>query len=190
MPGAKDSFKKAVRNLKDYIVLVTVDAKKYSESNMQILKYLVSEQKTPGVYVTLNKPHDIIERFMDSSKIDKRLVIFIDAVTRTEGGESKKIDKCLLIGSPEKLSDISVAMEQAVKSLPNEKRFVFFDSLNTLAVFNSPSTVARFMHFLTAKMREWKIGGVIISLEKETDPKLLDELTQLSDARLDLGGGK
>ena len=46
------------------------------------------------------------------------------------------------------------------------------------------------MHFLAAKMREWKIGGVIISLEKETDPKLLDELTQLSDARLDLGGGR
>ena len=129
MPGAKDSFKKAVRNLKDYIVLVTVDAKKYSESNMQILKYLVCEQKTPGVYVTLNKPHDIIERFMDSSKIDKRLVIFIDAVTRTEGGESKKIDKCLLIGSPEKLSDISIAMEQAVKSLPNEKRFIFRKAL-------------------------------------------------------------
>jgi|SRR3989338_7205135 len=189
MPSAKDSFKKAVKNLKDYIVLVTVDAKKYNDANMQILRFLISEQKTPGVYVTLNKPYDIIKRAMESSKIDARLIIFIDAVSRTEGG-TKKIENCLLMGSPEKLSDISVAMEQAVSSLPNEKRFVFFDSLNTLAVFNSPSTVARFMHFLTAKMREWKIGGVIISLEKETDPKLLDELTQLSDARLDLGGGK
>lgn len=189
MPSARDSFKKAVDRLNDYIVLVTVDAKKYQDANIQILKFLVSEKKVPGVYVALNKPYNIMQRLMEQNKIDSRLVIFIDAVASTDGG-SKKIDNCLLIGSPEKLSDISVAIEQAVNSLPKEKRFLFFDSLNTLAVFNGPATVARFVHFLTVKMREWKIGGVIISLQKDVDEKLLDGLTQLCDKRLDLGGGR
>ena len=180
----KESFKKEVRSLKDYILLVTVDAKNYQKTAIDIVKFLVNEQNIPGVYVTLNKPYEIMQRNLASNNIDTRLVIFIDATSRMNVG---KVENCLYIGSPEKLSDMSVAMDQAIKSLQGDK-FLILDSLNTLSIFNKPATVARFIHFLTGKMREWKIKGIIITLEKETDPALLDELTQFSDARIDMGG--
>ncbi len=181
----KETFKKEVKSLKDYILLVTVDAKSYQKTAIDIVKALVNEQNIPGVYVTLNKPYEIMQRTFANNSIDTRLVIFIDAASRTE---SRKVDNCLYIGSPEKLSDMSVAMDQAVKALPTEEKFLIFDSLNTLAIFNKQATVARFVHFLTSKMREWKVKGIIITLERETDPALLDELTQFSDARIDAGG--
>ena len=180
----RESFKKEVRSLKDYILLITVDSKNYQKTVIDVVKFLVSEQNIPGVYVTLNKPYEIMQRIMNSNGIDTRLVIFIDATSRAE---TKKVDNCLYIGSPEKLSDMSVAMDQAVKALPGDK-FLIFDSLNTLLIFNKPATVARFVHFLTGKMREWKVKGIIITLEKETDEALLDELTQFADARVDVGG--
>src|SRR3989338_7305809 len=186
MLEVKETFKKEIKSLKDYILLVTVDAKNYQKTAIDVVKFLVNEQGIPGVYVTLNKPFEIIQRTLTNNDIDSRLVIFIDATTRTEG--SKKVENCLYIGSPEKLSDLSVAMDQAVKALTTPEKFLIFDSLNTLSIFNKPSTVARFVHFLAGKRREWKIKGVIITLEKETDPALLDELTQFSDARADIGG--
>lgn len=179
----KETFKKETKSLKDYIFLITVDAKSYQKTAIDIVKFL-SEQNIAGVYVTLNKPYEIIQRALAGNGIDTRLIIFIDAASRTE---SKKVGNCLYIGSPEKLSDLSVAMDQAVKALPSDK-FIIFDSLNTLAIFNKPATMARFVHFLTAKMREWKVKGIIITLEKETEPALLDELTQFVDARADIGG--
>ncbi len=182
----KESFKKEVKSLNDYILLLTVDAKNYQKTAIDVLKFLVTDQGIPGVYVTLNKPYEIMLRNLASSNIDPRLVIFIDATSRTEG--SKKIENCLFIGNPEKLSDLSVAMDQAVKALTTEKKFLIFDSLNTLAIFNKPATVARFIYFLTAKMREWKIMGVILTLERETEQSLMDDLTQFSDARIDRGG--
>jgi KaiC/GvpD/RAD55 family RecA-like ATPase len=151
-----------------------------------VVKFLVSEQGIPGVYVTLNKPYEIIQRTLTNNDVDPRLIIFIDATSRTEG--SKRIENCLYIGSPEKLSDLSVAMDQAVKALTTSEKFLIFDSLNTLAIFNKPSTVARFIHFLTGKMREWKVKGIVITLENETEQALLDELTQFSDARIDARG--
>ena len=181
----KESFRKEVKSLKDYILLVTVDAKSYQKTAIDIVKALVNEQNIPGVYVTLNKPYEIMQRTFANNGIDTRLVIFIDAASRTE---SRKVDNCLYIGSPEKLSDMSVAMDQAIKALPTEEKFLIFDSLNTLAIFNKQATVARFVHFLTGKMREWKVKGIIITLEKETEPALLDELTQFSDSRIDAGG--
>ena len=185
MLEVKENFEKEVKGLKDYILLVTVDAKSYQKTAEDLVKFLVNKQGIPGVYVTLNKPFDIIKRNLESDGIDTRLLIFIDVASRTE---TKKIENCLCIGSPEKLSDLSVAMDQAVKAITTSEKFLIFDSLNTLSIFNKPATVARFVHFLTAKMREWKIKGVIITLQKETDQVLIDELTQFSDARIDLGG--
>ena len=178
-------FDKEIKGLRDYILLITVNAKNYQKTTVDAVKFLVNEQNVPGVYVTLNKPYEIMQRSLASNSIDTRLIIFIDASSRTE---SKKVENCLYIGSPEKLSDMSVAMDQAVKSLNTPEKFLIFDSLNTLAIFNKPSTVARFIHFLTGKMREWKVKGIIITLEKETDETLLDELTQFSDVRVDVGG--
>ncbi|MBI2653450.1 hypothetical protein HYX02_01430 [Candidatus Woesearchaeota archaeon] len=178
-------FDKEVKSLKDYIFLIAVDAKNYQKTVIDVVKFLINEQNLPGIYVTLNKPFEVMQRILASNDIDSRVLIFIDVTSRTE---SKKVENCLYIGSPEKLSDLSVAMDQAIKALPTEEKFLIFDSLNTLSIFNKPTTVARFIHFLTGKMREWKIKGIIITLEKETDPALLDELTQFSDARVDIGG--
>ena len=185
MLEVKETFKSEFKGLKDYILLVTVDAKNYQKTALDLVKFFVNEQNIPGVYVTLNKPFEILQRTFAANNVDSRLLIFIDAASRTE---PKKIDNCLYIGSPEKLSDISVAMDQAVNALSTDDKFLIFDSLNTLSIFNKPGTVARFIHFLTGKLREWKIRGIIITLEKETEESLLDELTQFSDDRIDIGG--
>ncbi len=182
----KETFKREVKSLKDYIILITVDAKAYQKAYVDIVKFLVNEQGIPGIYVTLNKPYEIMQRNLAGSNIDSRLIIFVDATSRAGG--TKRTDNCLYIGGPEKLSDMSVAMDQAVKALPKDDKFLIFDSLSTLSIFNSPGTVARFIHFLTGKMREWKVKGIIMTLEKETRHELLEELTQFSDARIDLGG--
>ena len=185
MAEVRETFKKESKDLKDFIILITLDAKSYQRAFIDLVKFLVNEQNIPGVYVTLNKPFDIMQRTFASNNIDTRIVIFIDAASRTE---TKKVENCLYIGSPEKLSDLSVAMDQAVKALPKTEKFLIFDSLNTLSIFNKPGTVARFLHFLTGKMREWKVKGIIITIGRETEPALLDELTQFSDARIDSGG--
>ena len=94
----------------------------------------------------------------------------------------------MFTGSPEKLSDISVAMDQAVKALPTKEKFIFFDSVNTLQIFNKPGTVARFFYFLASKIRGWRVKGIIISIEKGSNESLINELAQFCDAKIKLGG--
>ena len=155
MQEVKEVLKSQFKGLKDYIVLVTVDAKAYERSILDFVRYYVNDLNIAGVYVTLNKPFHIIERNLAANDIKHELMIYIDAASRVP---TKKVGNCLYIGSPEKLSDISVAMDQAVKALPSEEKFLIFDSLNTLSIFNNPNTVARFVHFLTSKMRDQKIS--------------------------------
>jgi len=62
-----------------------------------------------------------------------------------------------------------------------QDRFIFFDSLSTLLVYNQSKSVTKFAHFLTGKMREWKIKGVLISLQKNTDERLIAQVSQFCD---------
>lgn len=184
MVEIKKEFREKLKKLKEYVAIATISAKHYHETNLKIISYLTKEENVPGVYVTLNKPFDTMQKIFDKENIKREMVIFIDAVTDT-GGEIKKTENCLYIGSPEKLSDISLAMDQAVTALPSKSKFVFFDSLSTLLIYNDASTVARFIHFLASKMRVWKVKGIIVSLQKEKDKDLIDELMQFCDIKLD-----
>ena len=183
----KSKFSKEVKGLGNYIILVSVEPSVYQKSNLEIINLLVNEQKIPGVYVTLNKPFDVMKRLFKQKKIDSRLIIFIDGITKVPD-DGKRIKNCLFIGSPEKLSDISVAMDQAVNALPTKEKFIFFDSINTLQVFNKPGTVARFIYYLVSKIREWKVKGIIISIKKGSDQTLTNELMQFCDKSIELGG--
>ncbi len=181
-----DIIEKSLDGVDQYVALATVDAEHYQETNIALVHYLTAVDGTPGVYVTLNKPFNTMEAIFRRNTINTDMIIFIDAVTKTTGGNIEKTNKCLFIGSPENLSDISLAMDQAVRAIPGEKKFLFFDSLSTLLIYNKPATVAKFIHFLSGKMRMWHVKGIIISLEKESDKELLSELSQFCDIRLDL----
>jgi KaiC/GvpD/RAD55 family RecA-like ATPase len=186
--GEIAGFTEELKGLKEYVALATVNAKDYQKTNLEIIKHFVNEEKTPGVYVTLNKPFSAVNKLFKENGVDNRLILFIDAVTRAP--EVKKTKECLFIGSPEKLSDISVAMDQAVRSLPTKNKFLFFDSLSTLLIYNKAVTVAKFIHFLAGKMREWGVKGIIISLEKQSDKELIDQLMQFCDIYFDFGVNK
>ncbi|MFH1316536.1 MAG: hypothetical protein ABII01_03395 [Candidatus Woesearchaeota archaeon] len=186
MAEIDQQLKKELENFKQFVMIATVEAKKYEKTNLSIIKHFIDEDAIPGVYVTLNKPYDTLVQIFKKEDIDPEMIIFIDAVSKTAGGQLKKTDKCLFIGAPDNLSDISIAMDQAVRALPGKDRFVFFDSLSTLLLYNDIAVVARFIHFLSTKMRVWKVKGIIISLKKEKDKELIDELIQFCDVVLDL----
>ncbi|MBW2983798.1 hypothetical protein KY361_01680 [Candidatus Woesearchaeota archaeon] len=184
MARIKEEFEKKLKDLTEYVALATVNANKYQKTNLGIIKHL-TDKNVPGVYVTLNKPFETMQNIFKRQKIGTEIIIFIDAVTQTAGGDIEKTDKCLFIGSPDNLSDISIAMDQAVRALPTKEKFVFFDSLSTLLMYNNVETVSRFIHFLAGKMRVWKVKGIIVSLRKKQDKELIDALMQFCDVVLD-----
>ena len=174
-----------LKNLSDYVALAVVDADKYQQTNIKIIAEL-TKQNIPGVYVTLNRPYENVKDILKKQKIDLDKIIFIDGVTKTAGGEITKKADCLFIGGPKSLSDISIAMDQAIMGIPKKDKFLFFDSLSTLLIYNDTSIVLKFIHFLAGKMRIWKVRGIIISLRRTTDKDLIELLKENCDVIIDL----
>lgn len=187
MKNYTEILEKNLNGLSEYVALATVSPKSYKEVNIEIIRYLVKDSNMPGVYVTLNAPYETVKKRLEEKNIDTRMIIFIDAVTKTSQGIERK-DNCLLIGNPQNLSDISIAMDQAVRSLPAAKRFLFFDSLSTLLLYNNPASVAQFVHFLSGRMHVWKVNGIIISLQNKKDQELIDSLLPFCDTQINMEG--
>lgn len=183
--AAGDSHINKLKNLKEYVALAIVDADRYQKANLSLMKELIKDG-IPGVYVTLNLPCSNVKAIFQREKMDLSKVIFIDAVTKTAGGKMERTDDCLFIGSPKNLSDISIAMDQAIMAITTKDKFLFFDSLSTLLLYNNIDVVAKFIHFLSTKMRVWKVRGVIISLRRTKDQDLIQELKGFCDVTLDL----
>ncbi len=162
-----------------FVVLALSSAERYSEANTAIIKHMVNNLKVPGVYVTLNKPYKTVKRDLEKA-VDMRMIIFIDGVTDT-AGRPRKTDGCLFLPDMTSLTDMGIIIDQAIGSIPHESKFILFDSLSTLLIYNNTGSVAKFIHYLSGRIREWDVDGIFLSLERESDRELLSQLSLFCD---------
>lgn len=166
------------------ITLVITSSEDYAENNSEILRFLV-DRGLKGIYVTVNKPYGVMRKMLEGVDIDVSNLFFIDAVSKDSGAElDEDSDQVMYLQSPKHLTDISIVMGEAVEQFGSGDKFIFFDSLSVLTIYNNQNTVAKFAHYLTGKMRSWDVVGVIISVKEDTDDQLLARLTQFCDNKI------
>ncbi|OYT54854.1 MAG: hypothetical protein B6U72_01205 [Candidatus Altiarchaeales archaeon ex4484_2] len=170
---------------KEYITLITVNANDYLRVNLQILKFLCNNKGLYGIYVSINRPYTSSLQIMKGNDIETDNLFFVDCISILLGDTPFRTARCLFT-SPENLTDIAVLIDQWVRSLPEGDKFLFLDSLSTLLIYNSVGNVTKFSHFITGKMRQWGLNGVLMSLEKENNPEILDNISQFCDRKINL----
>ena len=158
MPSSKQKLTRLLRELKTKnLLLVSLDTQAYHQAQPLVMKYLV--QKTKGLYVSFNKQYSEIQSFLEKAGIAKDRVYCVDAVSKKQ----KDLPKgCYCLQSPESLTELSIVITNLLKQ---EYKFIFFDSLSSLLIYNDLETVERFIHYLTGKMKYLRVKGVFISMQ-------------------------
>ncbi|MCK5660651.1 MAG: hypothetical protein KAH86_04765 [Methanosarcinales archaeon] len=178
----KDLIEWELKNFnKPGVILALTSAANYNRANVELLRYLIHHKKEPGVYITLNKPYTNVKNVLVEEGIDTRMILFIDAITKPSGGDAVDTGECYYIDDLKNLSDMALVIDEALLAIPFDKKFLFFDTLSTLVLYNNTGSVAQFIHFLSGKIRRWNLDAIFLSLEIESDAELLDRLTQFSD---------
>lgn len=177
-------FKKLEKEInklpENFIVAFVTDSENYEKINLHILDILL-KNKNSGGYITVNRPYKNIIDMLKKNKIDHKNIFFIDCITKSAGGNVSKEKNCVFIDSPDNLTELSIEIHNYIKKTKNEKKFLLIDSLSTLSIHNNPLTLLRFIHYITGKMRIFNLNGVMMSLNEETDHKIISELSQLCD---------
>ena len=168
-----------------WLLLFVMNTEDYLEKNMAILKEVLKQEDSVGVYVTLNRPYSVLIKILEKNNINTDKLFFIDCITKTLGIENAE-KKCLFLENPQNLTNITIAIEEIMRTIPSKNKSLFFDPLSTLLIYNQTETVSKFLHFLTGKIRVLNLNGILLSTEKELGSEFADQMEQFVDKTVDL----
>jgi hypothetical protein len=155
-------------------VLIITDAEKAVGNMTEVIDALLKKHDA-GIFVTVNHTHKVVEKILSDVGIVTDRLFFIDCISRSVKGP--KLSKgCLYLDSPENLTELGIGVSQGLEYLGDGKKFVYIDSLGTFLLYNSVGTMSRFSHFMVTKICLSDVSGVFLSVEEESEDKLLDEL--------------
>ena len=164
----------------NFVALTILPKDNYQELNMHILSILMDRHEK-GAYVAINKPYDTIISSMKKNKLDHKNLFFVDCVSEN----NKKEENCIFLSSPESITNICVALEDAYNL--NKHSFIFLDSIDALSLYHNPNIIIRFVRSLVQQIRQKNMSGLMIGLHEETDKKIIDEISIVCDKVINLG---
>lgn len=190
---SKSALREFIKNLPPQrVVLFVTRAKNYQKANIEILKTIIMLNKFSGIYITAGRPYSVISENLKNSGIDIEKIFFIDCVTRMYFAPKGVVlgkpgmemtQECLYLSSPANLTELAVAISQAIGMVKEPKnKFIFVDSLSMLLVYNDENTIIKFIHFLTTKVKLFGLIGIIMVMEVGIKESLLSTMYELCDA--------
>ena len=143
----------------DYSVLLNVNP----SSEFEMYKIFESI-KNPSVLVSLVRPASNIRDILKRHKIRPRDIHIIDAISHEINAE--KIENATYLHSSRNLSDLSVAIDNQLRSSSAEKKTLVFDSIAKLSQFHDADALVGFVKFLNARLKDCNAQGIFISSGK------------------------
>ncbi len=169
-----------------FTALLLVEPTNYSKINYELLRILINQTQGKGLYITLNRSYEFLEETLRKEKIDTEKIFFIDAISKGTGKVTHFKENVQFVESPRNLTELSVALQDSYEKLQEKPKFLVFDSISTLLIYNDISSVERFIHLVIGKLREWKIKGVLLMVKSEEHKGVVNSLSQFCDRILEI----
>jgi hypothetical protein len=172
-------LKEILKTLPDgNIIFLETTADKVFDIGLISVKIFTKRNDT-GIIISTSRPYSNIVNLYIKNKIDIDKIYFLDCISKNLNGH-KKANNVKFVENLSSLTDISLSISERIK-LTNGRKFIFFDSINTMLIYNKPHVFARFVHNVLTRMRLNGVGGILISLQDKTHIEIRSDIAQLCD---------
>jgi hypothetical protein len=173
-------LKKELKNLPgDNIILLKISSDNIFELNNTLIKLFFNNGENK-IVISANRPYSNLINIYKKNNINLKKIFIIDCISKNLNGEVPG-NNVVFMENLSALTDIALAINERIKKTPGNNKFVFFDSLTTMLIHNKPYIFARFVHNVLTKMRLKGVGGILVSLEDQTNKEITAEIAQLCD---------
>jgi len=168
--------------LDNFVCLSLVAPQNHEQANYAFAKYM-TERGAQGLYVTTNNPYQFLKKKLVQNGVQTDRLYFIDGISQPANPGATA--DCIYLDHLENLTTLGILINHILSTAAGQK-FLIIDSFSTLLLYNAANSLAKFAHFLTARMKSWGVCGIYISLKGQSDPLLISHLNQICDKVLDL----
>ncbi len=146
-------------------ILLELDTNSYLEIIIKTIKKL-QKKGLSGVYVSIQRPFKNISSLLKKQNIDLNKLIFIDVASAVSKERSEKCKGCVHISPELDVDELVKAIYTLLDQIKGQK-FIFIDSLTTLALHKSISETLRFFEFLMRRIKNEKDIVLILNVAKD-----------------------
>lgn len=175
---------KGINKYETNLILPAVN--NYFKSIKGIMGYLITKKGMGGVYVSATRPSKAIMSRL-GSEINLDDVFFVDAVSYMVEGAPPSSGNVIFVESPTMLEMMMTKTEMQLKKVKAKEKFVLFDSINALSVYNNENILSEFIHVLVNNLSGKEIYSFILSVSEQTSKKISSMLRMVCDNIVELG---
>jgi KaiC/GvpD/RAD55 family RecA-like ATPase len=120
-----------------------------------------------------SSPSDVMKK-ASTMGIDLGHVHFIDCYTSTLGRDTPPSSETVtVVPGPSALNDISLALNEAMRSAQGKRMRVVFDTLSTFVLYNSKDSIKKFLSIIEGRLRSSNATVLYLVDEGVHDKQLL-----------------
>lgn len=173
------------------IVLLDMPQQVHLQVITQVMNVLVKDEGCSGVYMTTMKGYPELVSIFTQGGLDPSKIYFVDVISKMYGLEPKETPNCEYISSPINTQSISNAITAFLSRITGKKKFLIFDSLTTILLYNSLPRIVEFTTTLSEYLKSQHVEGVLVMLSTakgSTNDKLISALGPVIDDIISVQG--
>jgi len=171
------------------IVIIQTPSDNYLETNISSVKTMV-DNGYEGIYLSFQRPFKNISSIFEKNHIDLEKIFVVDCASVFSNSNPEINQHNVNIDSNVKIDNIVEKICKSIDYLKGDKKFVFIDSLSTLALHKSFTETLRFSEFMINKVKKNKSDNVtfIFNVAKELGKKrFIQNIDVYADQHIHLG---
>ena len=173
------------------IVLLDMPQQSHLQVITQVMNVLIKDEGSSGVYMTTMKGYPELSNIFTQNGLDLSKIYFVDVISKMYGLEPKETPNCEYISSPINIQSISNAITTFLGKIKGNKKFLVFDSLTTILLYNSLPRIVEFTTTLSEYLKSQHVEGILVMLSTakgSTNDKLLNALGAVIDDTISIRG--
>jgi hypothetical protein len=171
------------------VIVIETPVENYLDANVSSVKSMI-DNGYEGIYLSFQRPFKNISSLFEQNDINLgKLFVFDCASVFSESGQDCN-PRCINLSSSFKMEDIVKKVCSSIQHLTTDKRFIFVDSLSTLAIHESFSDTLRFSEFLINSVRRKesdKITFVFNVAIEHGEKRYIENINVYADDHIHLG---
>jgi hypothetical protein len=143
------------------VILLESPAENYIQANFSSIEYLLNNGYK-GIYISFQRPYKNIYNMFSRNGLNMKKILVFDGATGFCGEKIEKQDNCIFISPEDGIKIVIKNIVNEISKINSSKRFVFIDSLSTMAFYESFIDTTQFSEALINSFNGKKFEDVKI----------------------------
>lgn len=189
MPKSPAELAKELADLPPSAISLVIRDETYFDAIRGVVDIFASKKELNTIYISAAIPSQSIIDVLNLLETNMDNIYFVDCVSHIMMGSSKRNPNVYMVESPTMLENIMLKAEYLIKKAEGKTTVILLDSINALAIHNSPKILSEFVHIIINNMRSKNAYIVIFSIENFSSEEITNMMDFICDLKISMEDG-